>query len=125
MERWIYEKYKDKHPIYITIMNQAALAAKEILLHPKDEGRRQINETTKVLGCSDYYYSVADWFGDKKLMDEDIDFPYFWHAVYFNTQARNQQLELMSLAASGGVFKSVPEKEEKQLCSEEVLKVAK
>jgi len=125
VERWIYKKYKDKHPIYIAIMMQAARASKKILTDPEAEGRAQENETSKVLDCSSYYRTDATYFGDKNLITEPIDFPYFWHAIYFNTKERKEKLEQMSLAASGGVFDSLDGKEAKSVCSEEVLKVAK
>jgi len=125
VERWIYKKYKDKHPIYIAIMMQAARASKKILTDPEREGRAQENETSKVLDCSSYYRTDATYFGDKNLITEPIDFPYFWHAIYFNTKERKEKLEQMSLAASGGVFDSLDGKEAKSVCSEEVLKVAK
>ena len=125
VERWIYKKYKDKHPIYIAIMMQAARASKKILTDPEGEGRAQENETSKVLDCSSYYRTDATYFGDKNLITEPIDFPYFWHAIYFNTKERKEKLEQMSLVASGGVFDSLDGKEAKSECSEEVLKVAK
>jgi len=125
VERWIYKKYKDKHPIYIAIMMQVARASKKILTDPEGEGRAQENETSKVLDCSSYYETYAKDFGDKILIKEKLDLPYFWHAIYFNTKERKEKLEQMSLAASGGVFDSLDGKEAKSVCSEEVLKVAK
>jgi len=125
VERWIYKTYKDKHPIYIAIMMQAARASKKILTDPKGEGRAQENETSKVLDCSSYYETYAKDFGDKILIKEKLDLPYFWHAIYFNTKERNEKLEQMSLAASGGVFTVTKDNKLKSMCSKEVLKVAK
>jgi len=125
VERWIYKKYKDKHPIYIAIMMQAARASKKILTDPEGEGRAQENETSKVIDCITYYENYAEYFGEKNLLNEKIELSYFWHAIYFNTKDRKEKLEQMSLAASGGVFVGTDINETKSMCSEEVLKVAK
>ena len=125
VERWIYKNYKDKHPIYIAIMMQAARASKKILTDPEGEGIAQENETSKVIDCITYYENYAEYFGEKNLLNEKIELSYFWHVIYFNTKERKEKLEQMSLAASGGVFDSLDGKEAKSVCSEEVLKVAK
>ena len=125
VERWIYKTYKDKHPIYIAIMMQAARASKKILTDPEGEGRAQENETSKVLDCITYYENYAEYFGEKNLLNEKIELSYFWHVIYFNTKERKEKLEQMSLAASGGVFVGTDINKTKSMCSEEVLKVAK
>jgi len=125
VERWIYNEYKDKHPIYIAIMTQAARASRKILIDPEGEGRAQENETSKVIDCITYYENYAEYFGEKNLLNERIELSHFWHVIYFNTKERNEKLELMSLVASGKVFVGPDINETKSKCSEEVLKVAK
>ncbi len=70
VERWIYETYKDKHPICIDILMQAGRDYKKVLVMPE----RALEITEKVsssMYCEWYYSYDAKFFGEKTLIDED------------------------------------------------------
>ncbi len=87
VERWIYEKYKDKHPIHIDIAMQAARAYKLVLEHPEKakEIRLKVNGP---LFCGWYYQYEANEFNDPILVHERIDAPV--KSKYFNTKKRKE-----------------------------------
>ncbi len=87
VERWIYEKYKDKHPIYIDIAMQAGRAYKLVLEHPEKakEIRLKVNGA---LFCGWYYQHEANEFNDPILVHERIDVPV--KSKYFNTKVRKE-----------------------------------
>ncbi len=88
VERWIYEKYKDKHPIHIDIAMQAARAYKLVLEHP-ERAKEIHDEVVAPLDCESYYTSCKEG-KDLNLIEEDaeIDSRYFRHKIYFNTKER-------------------------------------
>jgi len=86
VERWIYETYKDKHPIYIDIAMQAARAYKLVLEHP-ERAKEIVPIVSAPIFCEGYYRVFADMFGDvkyikKKILDSDFD------TIYFNISER-------------------------------------
>ena len=104
VERWIYEEYKDKHPIHIDIAMQAGRAYKLVLETP--ERAKEIRGVVNgALFCGWYYENEAEEFGDSILVHERIDTPV--KSKYFNTKTRNDVYWQYDTLLSGGVY-SVP-----------------
>ncbi len=117
VERWIYETYKDKHPICIDILMQAGRDYKKVLEMPE----RALEITEKVsssMYCEWYYAKGAEYFGEKTLIDEDeINREYFRKKIYFNTKERYRVYdEEYDRRLSGHVFSSPKRKDEKSYC---------
>jgi len=87
VEIWIYETYKDKHPIYIDIAMQAARGYKLVLEYP-EKARELYHEVDKAAYCELYYTYDADEFNEPILVTKEIDNRYFRHKIYFNTKER-------------------------------------
>ncbi len=122
VERWIYETYKDKHPIYIDIAMQAGRAYKMVLEHP--EKAREIREIVNApLFCASYYQYDAEEFGDSVLVDERIDAPV--HNKYFNTKARNDVYWEYDGLLSGGSYDLPKIREMKAFCDFDTSKYDK
>ncbi len=88
VERWIYETYKDKHPIHIDIAMQAARAYKLVLEHPERAKEIHDSVVNAPLHCSSYYMYYAKLFNEPILVDKRIDAPV--KSKYFNTKARSK-----------------------------------
>ncbi len=87
VERWIYKKYKNKHPIYIDIAMQAARGYRLVLEHPE-----RAKEIYPVLDattwCEGYYKIYAKYFNEPILVKDDISTKFFREKIYFNTKER-------------------------------------
>ena len=114
VERWIYETYKDKHPIYIDIAMQAGRAYKQVLETP--ERAREIHETVvnAPLYCAWYYQNDSEEFGDPVLVNERIDAPV--KSKYFNTKERNEVYWEYNALLSGGSYPLPKAQERKSFC---------
>ncbi|MCK5775431.1 MAG: hypothetical protein KAH25_04610, partial [Bacteroidales bacterium] len=87
VERWIYDEYKDKHPIHIDIAMQAGKAYKLVLETPK-RAKEIYPILDAVTWCESYYMIYAKYFNKPLLVKEDIDTGYFRKKIYFNTKNR-------------------------------------
>ena len=114
VEIWIYETYKDKHPIHIDIAMQAGRAYKQVLETP--ERALEIHETVvnAPLYCAWYYQHDAEEFGDPVLVDERIDAPV--KSKYFNTKERSDVYWEYDTLLSGGSYPLPKIREMKKLC---------
>ena len=114
VERWIYETYKDKHPIYIDIAMQAGRAYKQVLETP--EKALDIHEVivNAPLYCATYYQYYAQYFGDKKLVNERIDAPV--KSKYFNTKDRSNIYWEYDKLLSGRSYPLPKMQDEKSFC---------
>ena len=102
VERWIYQNYKDKHPIHIDIAMQAARAYKLVLETPERAGEIHDNVVNAPYFCSSYYKNYAKLFGDPILVRERIDTPV--KSKYFNTKTRNDIYREYDVLLSGGSY---------------------
>ena len=102
VEIWIYQTYKDKHPIYIDIAMQAGRAYKQVLETP--ERAREIHETVvnAPLYCASYYQYRKEKEGHTKFVNERIDAPV--KNKYFNTKARKDVYWKYDNLLSGGSY---------------------
>ncbi len=123
VEIWIYETYKDKHPIYIDIAMQAGRAYKLVLEHP--ERAREIHETVvnAPLYCAWYYQHDAVEFGDPLLVEERIDAPV--KSQYFNTSNRSEVYWEYDGLLSGGSYPLPKDKDMKNFCDFDTSKYDK
>ncbi len=113
VERWIYETYKDKHPIHVDIAMQAGRAYKLVLETP--ERAREIRLQVKgALFCAWYYQNDSYRYNDPILVHERIDT--FVKNKYFNTKDRHDTYKQYDQLLSGGVYNLPRAKQRKALC---------
>jgi len=101
VERWIYEEYKDKHPIHVDIGMQAARGYKLVLETPAKakEIRGVVNAS---IHCNWYYKGYAKFFNEPLLMKNDINPSIF--TKYFNTKERKNIYWQYDTLLSGGSY---------------------
>lgn len=102
VERWIYETYKDKHPIYIDIAMQAGRAYKQVLETP--ERALEIRETVVNAPyiCASHYKDYAKFLNEPVLVHERIDSSVY--SKYFNTKERIDVYWQYDTLLSGGSY---------------------
>jgi len=128
VERWIYETYKDKHPIYIDIAMQEARADRLILLKQpktKKEAMEIKNEVDKPVYCQLYYKLFAKYYNESILVKEDITDEYFRRKIYFNTKERMAVYERYDILLSGDSYALPSDKEMKAACDFDTSKYDK
>ncbi len=124
VERWIYETYKDKHPIYIDIAMQAGRAYKMVLEHP--EKAREIREIVNApLFCAWYYQKGAKYFGDPVLVEVDERIDDSVYSKYFNTNERKDIYWEYDGLLSGGSYDLPKAQERKSFCDFDTSKYDK
>jgi len=115
VERWIYDKYKDKHPIHIDIAMQAARAYKLVLETP--EMAKEIHaEVSAPMSCEAYYSRFAKYYNEPLLVDEDIINEYFMYEILYDTKERREKFEEYDRLLSGGTYVLPTDEERKALC---------
>ncbi|MDF1884563.1 hypothetical protein JHD49_11490, partial [Sulfurimonas sp. SAG-AH-194-C21] len=115
VERWIYEKYENKHPIHIDIAMQAGRAYKKVLETP-ERALEIENEVGKPSFCQLYYQYSAQYYNEPLLVEKSFNTHYLREKVYFNTKERmDAYLEYDSLL-SGGVYTLPSDIEKKKAC---------
>lgn len=72
VERWIYERYKDAHPIMIPLKMQAARAYQKIIIDPS-KAKETYHIVDDQMNCSRAFGSWANAFGRKLLFDKDSE----------------------------------------------------
>ena len=113
VERWIYEEYKDKHPIHIDIAMQAARGYKFVLETP--ERAKEIREVVSAAQtCNWYYWKDAKYLNEKLLVNERIDSKVF--SKYFNSAERQRVYWQYDKLLSGGVYDLPKIADEKSFC---------
>ena len=115
VERWIYEEYKDKHPIYIDIAMQASRGYKLILQTP-ERAKEIHNEVRKARHCEYYYKYDASEFNEPILIKSDFNTKYLRNKIYFNTQERKDAYIQYDTLLSGDSYTLPNPQEEKDAC---------
>ena len=115
VERWIYEEYKEKHPVHIDIAMQAGRAYKKVLETPERarEIRKEVNSATT---CQAYYKYDAEFLNEPILIQENAIDEYFRSKIYYNTQKRMDAYLQYDKLLSGGVYTLPSFEEEKAAC---------
>jgi hypothetical protein len=122
VERWIYEEYKDKHPIHIDIAMQAGRAYKQVLETP--ERALEIREIVNApYFCVSYYKNYAELFNASILVNERVDTPV--KSKYFNTKERNNIYWEYDTLLSGGSYTLPWPDEMKNFCDFNMSKYEK
>jgi hypothetical protein len=89
VERWIYEKYKDMHPIHMDIAMQAGRAWQKVLEDPSKA--KEIYPIVDAPSyCESYYKIYAEYFNKPLLVQNDINTKYFRQKILFNTKEREE-----------------------------------
>ena len=121
VERWIYEEYKDKHPIYIDIAMQGARGYRLVLETP-EKAKEIYPQVEKAIYCQMYYELDADELGDKILVKENILDEYFRSKIYYNTKIRMDAYDKYDTLLSGNSYTLLKPNEEKDACDFDVKK---
>ena len=116
VERWIYEEYKDKHPIHIDIAMQAARGYKLVLETP--EKAKEIHEKVDAaIYCEIHYRTYYKYCDDMQLVTEDrISSDYFIRKIYFNTVERVSKYLQFDKLLSGDSYTTPRPCEGKNFC---------
>jgi hypothetical protein len=125
VERWIYEEYKDKHPIHIDIAMQAARGYKLVIQKQpktKSEAMSIMKEVEKAVYCEAYYKYDAEFLNEPLLITKNIDSRDFRHKIYFNTQERINSYIQYDTLLSGDSYTLPSFEEEKEACSFNIKK---
>ena len=103
VEIWIYETYKDKHPIYIDIAMQAGRSYKKILEMP-EKAIEIDDEVTAPYYCLSYYKDYAKYFNEPLLFDKNDNITDDVYRIYFNTDDRMDTYDEYDTLLSGGMY---------------------
>jgi len=114
VERWIYETYKDKHPIHIDIAMQAGRAWQKVLEDPT-RAKEIYPIMDAVTWCEGYYQIYAKYFNEPILVHEDIDNKSFDNFV-LNTPERKQAYDQYDTLLSGDTYSTPKIGEGKSFC---------
>ena len=115
VEIWIYQTYKDKHPIHIDIAMQAARGYKLVLEHP-DRALEIHDEVGAPQYCQYYYMYDAKYFNESILINSAIITKTFIKNIYFNTDKRLSNYLQYDKLLSGGIYSLPKDSEEKSYC---------
>ena len=115
VEIWIYQTYKDKHPVHIDIAMQAGRAYKLVLEHP-ERALEIHDEVDKAGDCEAYYKMDAKYMNEPLLVKEDIDSRFFRHKIYFNTEDRMDAYIQYDTLLSGDMYTLPSFVQEKNAC---------
>jgi hypothetical protein len=115
VERWIYFKYKDKHPIHIDIAMQDARGNKKVLEMPEKAKEIRL-DVNSAMYCQFYYKSNARYFNKPILVTERIITKEFSEKIYFNTQERYDVYRYYNSLLSGGSYALPDIKDRKSFC---------
>ena len=120
VERWIYKKYEEKHPVHMDILMQAARGYKKVLETP-EKAREIHNEVDSGMYCSWYYRSNAQYFNQPINIDDNIISRKI-EKIYFNNDERYDTHRYYGSFLSGGVY-SLPKRDKrKEFCDFNVSK---
>jgi len=125
VERWIYERYKNKHPIMIALAMDAAQAYQEALKSPTHY-KKAHQMSSDYLDCKNYYSVSAQFIGEPTLLNEDdsYDLKNVFSAA-INTKERIRAYLKYDESLSGGIYALPDAEEEKAKCSTRVKEVLK
>ncbi len=115
VERWIYNKYKNKHPIHIDIAMQAARNFKLILLYSSD-AKKIHYKATEYMDCKSYYQYYANYYNEKILIVDSFNTEYLRKRIYFNTSDRKEKYSQYSVLLSGDSYSLLPMETLKSRC---------
>ncbi len=115
VERWIYQTYKDKHPIHIDIAMQAARAYKKVLETP-EKAKEMHDSVSAPSYCESYFKIYAKYFNEPILVSKDITNKYFRKKIYFTTNERKNAYIIYDRLLSGDSYTTPKIGDGKKLC---------
>ncbi len=121
VERWIYAKYQNSHPIVRQIALQAGRAAQMIIEEPKNAREKRIY-LKSALDCNFYFKFYADIY-DEPLLIDHIVFDKEFEIIQFNTPERVEAYLSYDAHLSGGVYSSTPIEQQRAKCDFNVDKL--
>ena len=125
VERWIYEAYKDKHPIYIDIAMQAARGYRLVLEKQpktKEEAMSIMKEVDSAIDCQAYYKYSAKYYGEPILIKENAVNEYFRTSIYFNSENRVKIYSRYDQLLSGDSYTLPSDSDRKAACDFNISK---
>ena len=111
VERWIYETYKDKHPIYIDIAMQGAKAKQKILKNPS-KAKNIHDEIRRPLQCESYFRVCIK----NPKVSKPINTNKKFKRAIFNTKERIDAYNIYDSLLSGDSYTIPWCSERKQKC---------
>ncbi|PTB83417.1 hypothetical protein C9926_03030, partial [Sulfurovum lithotrophicum] len=72
VERWIYDRYKNEHPIMIPLKMQEARAFRYIIQDPS-QARKRDKVADNAFYCEEAFGSFANAFGRKQLFEKESE----------------------------------------------------
>lgn len=125
VERFVYEHYKDVHPVNIAVAMQAARAYQILMDDPIKAAKELHSEMSAPLYCEFYYANDAKYFGEEILIPKEINTKTFRQGLIFNTEERKNAYYIYNATLSGGAY-TLPKSEElKGFCDDAVREVMK
>lgn len=116
VERWIYKKYENKHPVHIDIAMQAARGYKQVLETP-EKAKEIHKKVDAAIYCEIHYRTYYKYCDDMQLVTEDrISSDYFIRKIYFNTVDRESKYLQFDKLLSGGSYTTPKPCEGKNFC---------
>jgi len=107
VERWIYDRYKDEHPILIPLKMQEARAYRYIIQDPS-QARERDKVADNAFYCEEAFGSFANAFGRKPLFEKESEIRIKENKerenIQFNTTQRARAYGLYNQNLSGGVY---------------------
>ncbi len=108
VERWIYDRYKNDHPIMIPLKMQASRAYRYIIQDPSKAGKRR-QASVNSSHCEEAFTSlIANYFGRKPLVLKDSETQIKemkeMKEIQYNTTQRARAYGEYNQNLSGGVF---------------------
>ena len=114
VERWIYEKYKDRHPINAVIAMEAAKVYQKIIAHP--ERAKELLLESRTIGYCEAFLQYNSNPKIKAIFPHEVDDKYFRRTIIFNTEERKKNYEIYAYLLSGSVFSSGTDEEWRNAC---------
>jgi len=122
VERWIYEEYKTKHPIYVAVAMEAVESYQLAL-----KGEAFYEESHKMIGdlisCSYYHKSSAKMYAEETIIDENDAPDRDVLSFILNNKKRLKAYMQYDESLSGKVFSIPSSSERKKLCSDKIKEV--
>ncbi len=124
VERWIYIKYQNEHPVHIDIAMQAGRAWQKVLEDPTKA--KEIHDFVSApMYCEFYYSNDAKYFNEPILIDSEVNTKYFRRKIIFNTKERLDAFWQYDKLLSGDSYTLPRSEEMKQLCDFNISKYEK
>ncbi len=114
VERWIYDKYKDKHPIHIDIAMQAAKAWQKVLEDPQNA--REIYPIVDAASSCEAYFEICIKESNNLNIKDEIINEFFIEGLILNTEDRMKAFRIYDTLLSGYTYVIPRCKNKKTLC---------